>query len=74
MLQAETCNFIKKKLWHWHLPVNFRKYLRTSFFYRAPSVAASENGKTRDKGSGFAALLTDLAKAFDCLLDDLLIS
>ena len=37
-------------------------------------MAVSENGKTRDKGSSFAALSTDLVKAFDCLLDDLLIS
>ena len=32
---------LKKKLWHRCFPVNFVKYLRT-FFYRTPSVAASE--------------------------------
>ena len=32
---SEACNFIKKRLWHRCFPVNFAKFLRTSF-YRAP--------------------------------------
>ena len=31
-------------------------------------------GKNRDKGGSFATILTDLSKAFDCLLQDLLIA
>ena len=31
---------LKKKLWHKCFPVNFAKFLRTSFFYRTPLVAA----------------------------------
>ena len=27
----ETCNFIKKRLWHRSFPVNFAKFLRTPF-------------------------------------------
>ena len=27
-----TCNFIKKRLWHKCLPVNFAKFLRTPIF------------------------------------------
>ena len=30
-LHASVCNFIKKKLWHRCFPVNFAKFLRTSF-------------------------------------------
>ena len=28
---GKSCNFIKKRLWHWWFPVNFVKFLRTSF-------------------------------------------
>ena len=31
-LQPNTCNFIKKRLWHRCLPVNFEKFLGTPFF------------------------------------------
>ena len=31
-------------------------------------------GKNREKGGSFAGILTDLSKAFDCLLQDLLIA
>ena len=31
-LQAEACNFIKKRLWYKCFPVNFTKFLRTLFF------------------------------------------
>ena len=30
--QSEACNFIKKSLWHMCFPVNFAKFVRTSFF------------------------------------------
>ena len=30
-LQAEACSFIKKRLWHRCVPVNFAKFLRTPF-------------------------------------------
>ena len=33
-----------------------------------------KNGKYRDKGGSFKAVLTDLSKTFDCLLHDLLIA
>ena len=32
------------------------------------------NGKNREKGGSFVAILTDLSKAFDCILHDLIIS
>ena len=32
---------LKRRLWHRGFPVNSEKFLRTSFFYRAPPVAAS---------------------------------
>ena len=38
----DACNFIKTRLWHRCFPVNFVEFLRTSFFYRTPPVAASE--------------------------------
>ena len=28
----QACNFIKKRLWHRCFPVNFTKFLRTTFF------------------------------------------
>ena len=31
----QACNFIKKRLWHRCFPVNFAKFLKTSF-YRTP--------------------------------------
>ena len=31
-MQAETCNFITKRLWHRCFPVNFAKFLGTPFF------------------------------------------
>ena len=30
-LRPETCNFIKKIIWHRDFPVNFAKFLRTTF-------------------------------------------
>ena len=33
---------LKKSLWHMCFPVNFAKFLRTSFFDRTPPVAASD--------------------------------
>ena len=39
-LQAEACNFIKKRLWHRCFHVNFVKFIRTPF-YRTLVVAAS---------------------------------
>ena len=48
-LQASVCNFIKRKLWHRCFPVNFAKFLRTTF-YRTPSADCfqkiSKNAKT----------------------------
>ena len=32
----------KKRFQHWYFSVNFAKFLRTTFFYRTPLVAASE--------------------------------
>ena len=34
---------LKKRLWHKCFPVNFAKFLRTFFFYRAPPVDASKS-------------------------------
>ena len=41
-LQATPATLLKAKLWHRCFPVNFAKFLRTSFFYRTPPVAASD--------------------------------
>ena len=38
----QVCNFIKMRLPHRRFPVTFAKFLRTSFFYRTPPVAASD--------------------------------
>ena len=38
----KACNFITKILQHRCLHVNIVKFLRSSFFYRTPPVAASE--------------------------------
>ena len=40
---VKACNFTEKKLLHRCFPVRFAKFLRTVFFYRTPSVAASVN-------------------------------
>ena len=32
----------KKRFQHWYFSVNFAKFLRTTFFYKTPLVAASE--------------------------------
>ena len=40
-LRPETCNFIKKIIWHRNFPENFARFLRTPFLYRTPLVAAS---------------------------------
>ena len=37
----KACNFIKKRLQHKRFPVNIGKFLRATFFNRAPPVAAS---------------------------------
>ena len=42
-LRPET--LLKKSLWHRCIPVKFAKFLRTSFFYRKPPVAASDHQK-----------------------------
>ena len=36
---------LKKRLWHKRFPVNFSKFLRTTFFNRKPSVAASASNR-----------------------------
>ena len=33
---------LKKRLWHRCFPVEFAKFLRTTFLYRTPPVATSE--------------------------------
>ena len=33
---------LKKRLWHRCFPMDFAKFLRSPFFYRTPTVAASE--------------------------------
>ena len=38
----KACNFIKKRLQHRYFPGKFAKFLRTTFFYRNPAVAASD--------------------------------
>ena len=40
-LQGGPATLSKKSLWHMYFPINFAKFLRTPFFYRTPSVAAS---------------------------------
>ena len=44
-LQAEACNFFKKEILVQVFPVNFFEFFKDTFFYRAPPVAASENGE-----------------------------
>ena len=38
----EARNFIKKRPWHWCFPVNFAKFLRTTYFTEPLRVTASE--------------------------------
>ena len=38
----KPATLFKKRLWHRRFPVDFEKFLRTTFFYRTPPVAASE--------------------------------
>ena len=35
-------NLLKKRLWHLYFPVNFSNF-KSTFLYRTPSVAASDN-------------------------------
>ena len=42
-LQVAPATLLKKKLWDRCFPVNYAKFLRTSFFYRTPPVAASDD-------------------------------
>ena len=47
----EARNFIKNRLRNWCLPVNIAKFLKNSFFYRKPPVAAymfSRKGKEEE--------------------------
>ena len=37
----QTCNFMKKRLWHWCFLVNFAKFFQNTFFYRAPFAEAA---------------------------------
>ena len=39
-LQAWLATLLKKRLWQRCLPVNFTEFLRTTFSYRTPPVAA----------------------------------
>ena len=41
--------FLKKRLWHICLPVNFVKFLRTPFYRRTPVVASYRNICTKNK-------------------------
>ena len=41
-LQAQACNFNKKRLQHRCFPVNISKFFKNSLFYRTPLVAASK--------------------------------
>ena len=41
-LQAEACNFIRKENLAQMFSWNFATFLRTTFLYKTPSVAASE--------------------------------
>ena len=47
---------LKKRLWHRCFPVNYVKFLRASFFYRTPLVAASKSLMLKEKLRGFIAL------------------
>ena len=57
-LQAWACNFIKKRLQHWHFPVKFAKFLKTSIlkniWERLLLFVLPQN--TIAKGSGVFAL------------------
>ena len=44
-LQAEACNFFKKETLAQVFPVTFFEFFKDTIFYRAPPVAASENGE-----------------------------
>ena len=37
-----AATLLKKRLWHSCFPTDFAKFLRSPFFYRTPTVAASE--------------------------------
>ena len=39
--KPRACNFIKKRLQHWHFPLKFFEIFKNIFFYRKPPVAAS---------------------------------
>ena len=45
--EAKACNFMKKRLWNSYFPVNFSKFLRTSF-YRAPPSNLRKRTDFRD--------------------------
>ena len=60
-LQAETCNFIKKRLWHRYYPVDFCEISKNSCFTEHPWVAASQATPTTGN-SGVTSLETD----FNC--------
>ena len=40
-LQTAPAALLKNRLWHMCFPVSFAKFLRNTFFYRTPPVAAS---------------------------------
>ena len=46
VLGLRPATLLKKILWYRCFPVNFSKFLRTLFFYRTPSMAASVNACT----------------------------
>ena len=45
--KPQACNLLKKKLWHRSFPVNFAKFLRNTFLYGTPPLAASFIALTR---------------------------
>ena len=46
-----VCSFIKKRLQHRYFPVKFEKFLKSTFFYKIPLVAASEEQVAGEVGN-----------------------
>ena len=55
-LQAQACNFIKKRLWHSCSQVNFENFLRTPFYGTLPMAVCGVN-ETALLGSHFKVLM-----------------